>query len=78
MLAILAFAPPNLAIHYFEVLKKNNSPKLEPFFDSFEDNYRGCSLKQQQGRAPMLSIEMWFMFERVEIGHPRRTNTVEG
>ena len=40
MLAILAFAPPNLAIHYFEVLKKNNSPKLEPFFDSFEDNYR--------------------------------------
>ena len=78
MLAILAFTPPNLAIHYFEVLKKNNSPKLEPIFDSFEDNYRGCSLKQQQERAPMLSIEMWFMFERVEIGHPRRTNTVEG
>ena len=45
MLAILAFTPPNLAIHYFEVLKKNNPPKLEPFFDSFEDNYRCCSLK---------------------------------
>ena len=40
MLAILAFAPPNLAIHYFELLEKNNPPKLEPFFDSFEDNYR--------------------------------------
>ena len=78
MLAILAFTPPNLAIHYFEVLKKNNSPKLEPFFDSFKDNYRGCSSKQQQGRAPMLSIEMWFMFERVEIGLRRTTNTVEG
>ena len=80
MLAILAFTPPNLAIRYFEVLKKNNPPKLEPFFDSFEDNYRGCScsLKQQQGRAPMLSVEMWFMFKRVEIGLPRTTNTVEG
>ena len=78
MLVILAFTPPNLAIHYFEVLKKNNSPKLEPFFDSFEDNYRGCSLKQQQRRAPMLSVEIWFMFKRVEIGLPRTTNTVEG
>ena len=78
MLAILAFTPPNLAIHYFGVLKKNNSPKLEPFFDSFEDNYRGCSSKQQQGRAPMLSVEMWFMFKRVEIGLPRTTNTVDG
>ena len=77
MLAILAFAPPNLAIHYFEVLEKNNSPKLEFFFDYFEDNYRGCSLKLQEGRAQMLSIEMWFMFERVDTGHPRTTNTVE-
>ena len=35
-------------------------------------------MKHQQGRAPMLSIEMWYLFERVEIGHPRRTNTVQG
>ena len=78
MLAILAFAPPNLAIHYFEVLEKNNSPKLKPCFGYFEDNYRGCSLKVQQARAPMLSIEMWFMLERLDIRHPRTTNTVEG
>ena len=26
----------------------------------------------------MLSIEMWFMVKRIEIGHPRRANTVEG
>ena len=35
-------------------------------------------MKHHQGRAPMLSIEMWFMFERLDIGHPRTTNTVEG
>ena len=35
-------------------------------------------MKQQQGRAPMLSIEMRFMFETVEIGLLRTTNTVEG
>ena len=35
-------------------------------------------MKHQQGRAPMLSKEMWFMYERVEINLPRTTDTVEG
>ena len=35
-------------------------------------------MKHHQGRAPMLSKEMWFMYEGVEIDLPRTTNTVEG
>ena len=47
MLAALVFATPNLLIHYFEILQKDNPSKLEPLFDYFKDNYQGCSLRQQ-------------------------------
>ena len=47
MLAALVFSTPNLLIHYFEILQKDNPSKLEPLFDYFKDNYQGCSLRQQ-------------------------------
>ena len=51
MLATLAFVPPNLLIHYFEIMEnyfqKDKPSKLEPLSDYFKDNYRDCSLRRQ-------------------------------
>ena len=33
MLAALAFVPPNLLFHYFEILQKDKPSKLEPLSD---------------------------------------------
>ena len=69
-MSALAFVPPNLVLHYFEVLSDDIPAELEPLYDYFEDNYLGCPIRHGQRRAPNFAIEMWSMYQRAELGLP--------
>ena len=69
-MSALAFVPPNLVLHYFEVLSDDIPEELEPRYDYFEDNYLGCPIRHGQRRAPNFAIEMWSMYQRAELGLP--------
>ena len=78
MLAALAFVPPNLVLHYFEVLFDEIPAELEPLYNYFEDNYLGRPTRHVQRRAPNFAIEMLSMYQRSDLGLPRYDNAVEG
>ena len=78
MLAALAFVPPNLVLHYFEVLSDEIPAALEPLYNYFEDNYLGRPTRHVQRRTPNFAIEMLSMYQRADLGLPRFNNAVEG
>ena len=78
MLAALAFVPPNLVPHYFEVLSDDILAESEPLYDYFEDSYLGRPARHGQRRAPNFAIDMWSMCQRAELGLPSTNNAVEG
>ena len=42
--AALAFVPPNLVPHYFEVFSDDIHTKVEPWYNYFEDNHLRSSV----------------------------------
>ena len=78
MLAALAFVPPNLVLHYFEVLSDDIPAELEPLYDYFEDNYLGRPARHGKQCAPNFAIELWSMYRLAELGLPRTNNAMEG
>ena len=78
MFAALAFVPPNLVLHYFEVFSDDIPAKLEPLYDYFDNNYLGRPARHGQRHAPDFSFEMWSMYQRAELGLPRTNNAVKG
>ena len=63
MLAALAFVPPNLVPHYFEVLFDDIPTELEPLYEYFEDNYLGRPASHGQRHVPNFANEVYSMFQ---------------
>ena len=74
----LAFLPPNLVFHYFEVVSDDIPAELEPLYDYLEQNYLKRPVRHGQRCTPNFAIEMWSMYQLPEFGLPPTNKTVEG
>ena len=76
MLAALAFVPVPNVLDAFESLMETFPMEAIPVADYFEDNYIG-RLRRNRRAAAMFPLQLWNVFDRVQMGLPRSNNSVE-
>jgi hypothetical protein len=82
-LASLAFVPVDDVVGAFEELIdspyfRENSPKLQPIVDYFEDTWIGRPLRQNHRRNPCFAHSLWNCYDATKADLPKTNNSVEG